>query len=353
MVKEERLREIYAALGDETSRKIYQARLMYSLLGDMSGMNEVAEDFFQSVVRSTCFFGLYKMLLGLHAPIYIFGCGLYGRRIASWMPDVQWAGFIDSGVSLPSEAMGMPVFSCQSFCYGGEYIVISSRKSYHEMYAQLKEMNVSADKIVDGTVLWDLIDGAQYFDLPFVYHSDPEIFVDAGAFDGLTSVQFAKWAKGTQYQIYCFEPDESNCEKITNTMKRHGIHDYHLIPKGLWDTRAKLDFMSAGDSVSHFQAVRGTVKSGRKLVEAISLDACLPEGNATFIKMDVEGSELRAIMGASDLIRDRKPKLAICIYHNLCDIWELPDYILSLQPNYTLFLRHYSETWRETVLYAV
>ena len=353
MIKEERLREIYAALGDETSQKIYRARLMYSLLGDMSGMNEIAADFCKSVERSKCFSGLYHMLLELHDTIYIFGCGLYGKRIAGWMPDVQWAGFIDNGAALPNEVMGIPVVPCQSFQYRGEYIVISSRKSYHEMYAQLKAMNIPDDRIVDGTVFWDLGDGAQYFDLPFVYHSDPEIFVDAGAFDGLTSVQFAKWAKGNHYQIYCFEPDKSNCEKIASTMTRHGIHDYHLIPKGLWDTKTKLDFMSAGDSVSHFQAVRETVKSGRQLVEVVSLDSCLPEGKATFIKMDVEGSELRAIMGASNLLRKRKPKLAICIYHNLCDIWELPDYILSLEPSYTLFLRHYSETWRETVLYAV
>ena len=73
----------------------------------------------------------------------------------------------------------------------------------------------------------------------------------------------------------------------------------------------------------------------------------------TFIKMDLEGSELRALMGAERIIRQYKPKLAISLYHKPEDIWELPLYILSLNSEYIFFIDHYSVATAETVLYAL
>ena len=72
-----------------------------------------------------------------------------------------------------------------------------------------------------------------------------------------------------------------------------------------------------------------------------------------FIKMDIEGAELAALEGAQNCIREQHPKLIICVYHKPEDIIEIPAYILSLCPDYKLYLRHYSLGHTETVLYAV
>ncbi len=69
--------------------------------------------------------------------------------------------------------------------------------------------------------------------------------------------------------------------------------------------------------------------------------------------MDIEGSELKALEGATETIRKYKPKLAICVYHKPEDIIEIPKKILELNPNYKLWLRHYSYVDTETVLYAI
>ena len=68
--------------------------------------------------------------------------------------------------------------------------------------------------------------------------------------------------------------------------------------------------------------------------------------------MDVEGAELKSLMGARRTITRDHPRLAISVYHTLEDIYEIPCYILSIVPEYKFYLRHYCSRDYETVLYA-
>jgi len=72
----------------------------------------------------------------------------------------------------------------------------------------------------------------------------------------------------------------------------------------------------------------------------------------TWIKADVEGSEIALLQGLQDTIRRYRPRLSICVYHNSYDLWEIPKYIKLLVPEYCLFLRHHSHVCTETVLHA-
>ena len=120
-----------------------------------------------------------------------------------------------------------------------------------------------------------------------------------------------------------------------------------MIEKGAWSKKDTLYFNNSSNSNSSIS------ESGDSKIEVDSIDNVCKNENVTFIKMDVEGAELEALKGAENTIMKNKPKLAICVYHKKEDLVTIPQYILSLNSDYKLYLRHYDSFCTELVLYAV
>lgn len=180
----------------------------------------------------------------------------------------------------------------------------------------------------------------QYFCRDVWQMGEEEVFVDAGAFNGDTVAAFKKATNNKYLRIYAFEPDKANYEVIQKNEKNVIVYPY-----AVWDKSENLSF---SDGNKESSAVK---ECGRTVVEAKPLDLVIDDA-VTFIKMDVEGAELKALAGAKNLIQTYRPKLAICIYHKYDDLWEIPFYIKSLMPAYEFSIRHHHRTWFETVLYA-
>ncbi|WP_286153226.1 FkbM family methyltransferase, partial [Sporofaciens musculi] len=84
------------------------------------------------------------------------------------------------------------------------------------------------------------------------------------------------------------------------------------------------------------------------------LDDVIPEWEkVTYIKMDIEGSEIPALEGARNIITKHKPKLAICSYHMLDDLWNIPMKIHEICPDYKFYIRCHTPVLYDKVLYAV
>lgn len=148
------------------------------------------------------------------------------------------------------------------------------------------------------------------------------------------------------HKIICFEPEVDNRRCIQERVRRTAAQRIEIYPVGVWDKKDTLYFQGNGSSAK-------VADFGKTRVEVDAIDEMVKD-KVTFIKMDIEGSELRALMGASNIIQRDKPKLAICVYHKPEDIVMIPQYIQSLVPEYKLYLRHYSNYFAtETVLYAV
>jgi hypothetical protein len=71
-----------------------------------------------------------------------------------------------------------------------------------------------------------------------------------------------------------------------------------------------------------------------------------------FIKMDIEGAELDALIGAERTIRSYRPQLAISVYHSLQDLVRIPKWIASLDLGYEFHLDHFTIHQEETILFS-
>ena len=73
---------------------------------------------------------------------------------------------------------------------------------------------------------------------------------------------------------------------------------------------------------------------------------------ATLVKMDVEGAEEPALLGAARLLARQKPRLIISAYHRSGDLLTLPELVRRLNPDYRLALRQspYVPAWDTNII---
>lgn len=193
----------------------------------------------------------------------------------------------------------------------------------------------------------DLFVKDQYFAEDILIIDKDEIFLDCGAYIGDTIKIFVKktFHNGGYNKIYAFEPDELNYLELKKLVKL--IPNIFCFNKGVWSERKSLKFSSG-------QGVSSTINDyGETIIEVDSIDNVLKGKKVTFIKMDIEGAELQALEGAKNSIRKYQPKLAICVYHNIDDLLEIPNYVKSLNPEYKLYLRAHKNCTDELVMYAI
>lgn len=184
-----------------------------------------------------------------------------------------------------------------------------------------------------------------YFDSGIVRFGAGEVFVDGGAQDLFTSFRFAKKTRGKYGAIYAFEPSEKNYyECMGNKALFDGV--VHVSAAALSDRTAFVGFTEDKQN-SHIDDASGVH------VQAAALDDCLEGIDPTYIKLHLEGGEYAALIGAEKTVRRAAPRLAVCVDHCAEDIVRIPQKILEYDSAYKLYLRHYSTSITETVLYAV
>lgn len=187
----------------------------------------------------------------------------------------------------------------------------------------------------------------QYFDKNIVSCTKDEVFVDCGSFIGDTTEEFIRQF-GNYKHIYAYEPAQDNIGICCDNLKKY--QNVTLRQCGVGEKPGILPIAEAGSSSNFLDNQNGPSFEGTPI---ISLDRDIQEP-ITFLKMDIEGYEIPALLGAKRHIQSDFPKLAVCIYHIVNDIWKIPRMINTLHPDYRLFMRHYepSQNW-ETVIYAI
>ena len=179
-----------------------------------------------------------------------------------------------------------------------------------------------------------------------------DIIIDGGGCWGDTALFFANSARNAKVYSFEFVPSNitifnqnialnptlnSNIELIKHALSSSSGNQYYIVDNGASSYISKEEI------------------SNSAIVETISIDDFVLQQNIdriNFIKLDIEGSEMDVLRGAQKTIKRFKPKLAIAVYHNPIDFFEIPKFILDLDLGYELFINHFTPSIAETILFA-
>lgn len=342
--------------------------------------------------------------------LLLFGAGRLGR----WMADrlkaagIPFEGFCDNNSKLwETEIDGAPVYSAQQALdrFGARALFVVTVYTKTPVKAQLDGMgarsisfpsfawlypqtllphgaldlphNTSAcpNDIMAATELWhdefskqefmaqvcwrlslndDLLPNylpaaETYFPMELFEFGPNETLVDCGAFDGDSLEAFLSRTQDKSPRLIPIEADPFNFAKLQDHVRAiPGLPQdtVRAVQGAVGSTRSKLRFDATGTAGS-------SVGQGSIEVDVYPLDELLRDETPTFIKMDIEGAEYDALLGATETIRRHEPVLAICLYHTYNHLWQIPLFLASLSANYRFFLRRYSDECWEQVCYAI
>jgi FkbM family methyltransferase len=203
---------------------------------------------------------------------------------------------------------------------------------------------------LDYGVLSAALDGKHtYFPFDLVAPMENEVFVDCGSFDGDSLRSFASHWNGRFRHAFAFEPDPANRAALAVTIDKMQLGQRATImPYAVGDRSGPVSFICSSSAASHV-APNGS----NSTVESRTLDDIAWPLVPTYVKMDIEGGEPEALRGGAKTLRRYGPVLAICTYHRSEHLWQIPNLIHSILPEYRIFLRRYAEECWEGVCYAI
>ena len=219
------------------------------------------------------------------------------------------------------------------------YELLSDEKS-KEIFTKVINFKISSDyNFMEGFTNDHL---GQYFDKEIVPKIENIRFVDGGGYVGDTAEEVIKnysdFAK-----IWLIEPIPENIRIAKRELATY--ENIEFLTCGVSSKKETLYF----NEEKSFSTIYG---KGTQSVEVDTIDNIINE-EVDFIKLDIEGAEQDAILGAKRTILDSHPVLAICIYHKAEDWYKIPELVLNIRDDYKIYLRHYMEGIFETVMYFI
>ncbi|MCW8093350.1 FkbM family methyltransferase [Alteromonas sp. ASW11-130] len=198
---------------------------------------------------------------------------------------------------------------------------------------------------LDKTYIDRINTSPQYFcELPA--HIDYSNFYDIGAFTGDT-LDALDQNNITPKQMVCFEPDENNFEVLE---RKYSSAKVSLQNVAVGNEEGVIRFEPTTLGYSSKVADSGSVTVKQIMLDKFCGGDIAPP---TFLKIDVEGSDLDVLKGAINVISRQRPTIAVSIYHNPAHLHAIPTWINENLTDYDLFIRHHRDSIYETICYAV
>jgi FkbM family methyltransferase len=158
----------------------------------------------------------------------------------------------------------------------------------------------------------------QYFPVGLPSWPSPMRLIDCGAYDGDT-LRYLAHTKLPLEAIAAFEPDPINYSKLVDTAEQlQASETICLFPCGVDSETKQVRFVSGQGSASRAS------EQGESVIQCVKLDDALVAYRPNLIKMDIEGAEYAALLGAEKMITCHRPGLAISVYHCAEHLWTIP-----------------------------
>ena len=174
-------------------------------------------------------------------------------------------------------------------------------------------------------------------------------YVDCGAYDGDTFSELLGQPGITCAQAFLLEPDPANYAGLVQRVAAHSGTPAVCLPLAAGQAHGSLTFQTGlGEACTVVKAGAGST------ITAVALDTLLPHTPVHLLKLDIEGAESQALQGARQIIQRCRPVLAVSLYHNPQDLWELPELLFALcDGGYRVHIRQHGFNSFDAVLYAV
>ena len=177
-----------------------------------------------------------------------------------------------------------------------------------------------------------------------------ESFLDCGAYTGDTIRDFVQAVGGRYKRIIGCESDLHNGEILEEYIKKENLKNTEIVHKAVYDKKTELCFTQTG---SIFSRITDNTAKTECHMQADMIDNIVGETPISFIAMDIEGAEMKALEGARDTILKNKPNMAISAYHKSMDQVDIYRYLKDLVPEYKFYFRIHKPLLADAVLYAV
>jgi FkbM family methyltransferase len=163
--------------------------------------------------------------------------------------------------------------------------------------------------------------------------------IDCGAHVGV----FTRYAlRHGAARVVAIEPDPASLACLEDNLAAE-ISDgrVKVVKVGVWDRETTLTLFQGEGENSGMQGFLGKPQITSKIAEipVRPLDDIVREldlDRVDFIKMDIEGSEVRALQGGQQTLAQFRPRMAICSYHNHDDVKVIPRVVKAAQPDYQI-----------------